>query len=212
MSEQSDLAYDAETAVLAGLALIPGVGGSLAVVAERTARRTRENIAEAGQAALSEAGDANAFIEGLRTDERLGYLFLSACEGAARTALAQKRRLLGILVGRAVHDDAQVDESELMLTVLRDLEGPHVRALSELGDLPPWPSDGSADESDRRTEVIHATRDILANYPAPVAATLLRSGVVRDVEGYDRNYPAGLNSFGEKLLADLRDAGDDGIP
>lgn len=193
-----DIDFHLETAVLSALALVPVVGGSLSVIAERTRERSRANIAEAGRAAIEEIGDADLLVERLRDDERLAYLFLNALEAAERTALRGKRRLLGRVIGRAAKDAALLDESELLAAALRDLDAPHLQALADVEQ---------ALKANRRTQPLVVVNEIMQKYPAPIRAALRRHGLVKEVTTYDyAGMFDGLTDFGSALLEDIRRA------
>jgi hypothetical protein len=201
MARESDAMHDVETLVIAALNLLPGIGGALASVYERTSQRTRENIALAGAAAIAEAGDEELLLKRIQEDERLSYLFMNVCEVAARSAVAEKKLLLGKLLGRAVRDEAEIDRGELAERILRDLEGPHLRAMSELAD--------AADATQSRGEVSqHAFDEVMDKYPSPVRAALERNGLLATVGTYGGGeIVIGLNEFGRWLLEEVRAAG-----
>jgi hypothetical protein len=205
MARQSDAMHDVETLVIAGLNLLPGIGGALASVYERTSQHTRENIALTGAAAIAEAGDEELLLRRIQEDERLSYLFLNVCEAAARTAAAEKKLLLGKLLGRAVRDEAEIDRGEIAERILRDLEPPHLRAMSELAD--------AADATRAGGEVSqHAFNEVMDKYPSPVRAALERHGLVSTAGTYDGGeIVIGLNDFGRWLLEEVR-AARDGSP
>lgn len=105
---------------------------------------------------------------------------------------------MGRLVGRAARENALIDETELMMAVIRDLEGPHFRVLAELerGDVHVAP--------DQRVE---AALGVLGSCPPPVKAALVRHGLLDTVLAYEgHEVLAGLNEFGRKILEHLRSA------
>jgi hypothetical protein len=193
-----DARHHAETALLAAMSAIPYVGGPLALVAQRTMERSRENVAETGAAAIEEAGDAELFLQRVREDERLAYMLLNAAEAAERSSLVEKRILLGRVVGRAAKDPALIDESELLTAALRDLDAPHLQALAEL-------EEAFRTNRDRLKTLV--AKEVMDRYPAPIAAALRRHGLVTEVTSFDY---AGLfddlTDFGRSLLRDLRRA------
>ena len=193
-----DARHHTETALLAAVSAIPYVGGPLALVAERTMDRSRSNVAETGAAAIEEAGDPELFLQRVEQDERLAYMLLNAAEGAERTSLAAKRRLLGRVVGRAAKDSARIDESELLMSALRDLDVSHLEALAELEE--------AFRTNQGRLKTLVA-KEVMDRYPAPIAAALRRHGLVNEVTTFDY---AGLfddlTDFGRLLLHDLRRA------
>lgn len=198
-SERPDLRYAAETALVAAASAIPVVGGPISVVLDRTLQRTRQNIVEVAQAAVDEVGVADALVDRLESDERLAYLLLNAAEAGERTSMAAKRRLLGRAVGRAARDGARIDESEFQVRALRDLDVPHVQAMSDI------------EEQTRRrdgTNPVIVVREALERYPAPIRAALIQHGLVEQASTWDdMNAISGLNDFGAQLLEDLRSEG-----
>lgn len=197
--DRPDLRYAAETALVAAASAVPIVGGPIAIVLDRTLQRTRQNVVEVAQAAVYEAG-AEALVERLEDDERLAYLLLNAAEAGERTSMAAKRRLLGRAVGRAARDTARIDESELQVRALRDLDVPHVQALSHI------------EEQTRRqagSNPVAAVSEALKRYPAPIRAALIQHGLVEQASTWDdMNAISGLNDFGTRLLEDLRSEED----
>ena len=190
-----DARHHTETAILAAVSAIPYVGGPLALIAERTMDRSRTNIAEAGAAAIQEAGDPELFLDRVEQDERLAYMLMNAVEAAERTSLGAKRRLLGRVVGRAAKDPALIDESELLTAALRDLDGPHLQALAELEE---------AFRANRGRLKTLVAKEVMDRYPAPIAAALRRHGLVSEVTTVDYSgLFDNLTDFGRLLLHDL---------
>lgn len=158
------------TLAVAGIAAIPGVGGPLAVVAQQVLEQREQGARQAGEVAIALAGDAQQLLEAVRTDRRLASLLVDVAETAARTTLEEKRRMLGVVVGRAVLDPARIDESELAAFALRDLDRPHRHCLEALVR--------TEDEgvSDDEKDVADAVRTKGDEYPTPVRAALIRHG------------------------------------
>src|ERR1035437_3339594 len=66
----------------------------------------------------------------IRDDPEVRATVIEALSAAGRTGLETKRRALSKLVTAAILDDSRVDEAQLLILALRDLEGPHIRALT----------------------------------------------------------------------------------
>ena len=72
------------------------------------------------------------FLQRLVHDERLTVLFNKAVRAALETPTEAKRRAMGRVVGAALTDDAEIDQSVLMLEALIDLEAPHFATLAKI--------------------------------------------------------------------------------
>lgn len=205
MTEQGRDDLIVRTIVQAGLAAIPEYGGALAVVAGSVFELRRRGITEAAEIALAVVEDGEWFIKRLREEERLAFLFLDALDAAGRTAIREKRRLLGMTVGRAVLDDAQIDNAELVVAALRDLDAIHFRLLEELQRI----SDRHNEMND--TEYIpEATRQAADRYPTPVRSALIRHGAADPTAVFNGGTAiARVTAFGRALLADVRQALED---
>lgn len=70
----------------------------------------------------------------LRDDAEFAALFESALEAAMRSAHDQKVQLLARVVAQAANDTASVNDAELVASTIRELQPPHVRALTILAD------------------------------------------------------------------------------
>jgi hypothetical protein len=106
-------------------------GSALDVLVEGTRQRlaykARRTVAE-----VAEATGVEALAERLASDPEVEALFVQGLDAATQTGYEEKRRLLARLISAAVLDDAKVDESLLFVLALRDLDGPHLRALERL--------------------------------------------------------------------------------
>lgn len=78
------------------------------------------------------AGDEQRLVRGIQQSEDIDILVIDALEAAARTSLADKRLLLGRVIGRAVLDDALIDDAQLITAALREVDAVHIRALERL--------------------------------------------------------------------------------
>lgn len=68
----------------------------------------------------------------LRERPELDALLARSMNTAAAWGLEAKRRLLGRVVCQAVLDDAEIDESTLIIDVLAQIDAPHVRCLGAI--------------------------------------------------------------------------------
>ena len=141
-----------DAVVRAGLSLVPGVGGALAELYQLARDMDERRIQQMGSEARDVVMDDERFIERLQENERLRDLLVQAAEAARRTAWQAKRVILGRVVGQAVVDEAQVDESAALVAALvsagaaacqvpdsdcwRPVEGG--RATTTTAPTPPW--------------------------------------------------------------------------
>ncbi len=184
-----------ETIVKAGLAAIPVVGGSLSILVANVAARRRERVTELGMSAVAEAGSPQRLAEAAQGDERIADMLVSAAFAASETAVEEKRRAMGRVVGQAARDDARIDESQVLLRALLDLDGPEFRLLGQIAPL-----DGDQD----------AVRTVADAAPSPVVSVLLRNGVVEQVGTYGGGQAiVGLTPFGRALVEFVRSPSED---
>lgn len=192
-----------ESLVRAAVRLVPVIGESLGICIDDAIARRRRWGHEAAEAMAVEVGNDQLLIDRLQ-DDRLALLLLEAVEAAARSALEEKRRLLGRVVGRAVLDDAQVDEAQLVVAALRGLDAPHIRALERLARAARH-SSGWDDLAQQ--EAVSKASDA---EPEPVRAALLAHGAVYGATGYGGSWlgVVRVTDFGMRLLKDLHRAAD----
>jgi len=202
-----------ETFVKMAIATVPYVGGPLGVLYEDILARRKARVSAMGIAALSRfEGTSEHFVMRLGEEPRLGGLFVTAAEAAARTTVDEKARAMGLLLADAADargNESSFDEKELLLLALADLEWPHIRALGELGSFPTdeelhqqGKSNQTLGASPKREDRLRAIEAL----PSPVLAALLRHGLVQQESAVDGLYVNGLTPFGHKLLAYLQGA------
>jgi hypothetical protein len=174
----------------------------LAVVAGAAFDMRRRAVAEAGQVALDVVEDGEYFIKRVSDDERLAHLPVDALDAASRTALKEKRRVLGMAVGKAVRDDAEVDTSDLVVGALRDLDAVHFQLLAELEAI----SEKHNLSGDTQL-IAEDTKTASDQYPTPVRAALIRHGAVDPATVLNGGTAiARITTFGRDLLADVEEA------
>jgi len=122
---------------------------------------------------------AELLTQRIRDDSEVRATVIEALTAAGRTGLEAKRRTLSKLVTAAILDDARVDEAQLLILALRDLEGPHIRALTRAAraqgvDVTSW----GESRNKERSSVVTAVDAVLAAEPTAVIATLLRTGAI----------------------------------
>ncbi|QCB92457.1 hypothetical protein [Cellulomonas shaoxiangyii] len=157
-----------EVLQLAAVNLLPGIGGSFAVLLEQAHARDRARAAEYAEHVVERTG-VERLGQRLTDDPILESTFIRAAEAAVRTGVNAKRALLAQVVAAAVLDDAKVDESQLYVQALTHLDAPHLRALERLRRvLDALPSDAQNVES--------RLRAAWAAEPTAVRATLFQVG------------------------------------
>lgn len=196
-----------ETSGKAAARLVPYVGSSISVVLEDVLARHRSRGMDVVQDIADHLPDADSLMSRLAANEEVELIFVEGVEIAIRSGFAAKRRLLAKVVARAVNDDAKIEESQLIVTALRDLDAPHIRALARLrtvqneAEASKDPGDQNKSAHDRVTGAVAS-----ASYkePVPIRSTLVRTGVVFPATVVGSGVViASLTDFGEKLLADL---------
>lgn len=185
-----------DTAVVAGLNLVPVVGGALGTVAARVLAGRRQGAATAGEAAIATAGNAHALLELVQSDDRAAALLTDACAAAARTTLDDKRRMLGATIGRVVLEPARIDEAELVVAALQDLDAPHLTCLERMI---------RAEDEGELIEGHQPGGYIFRTYPEPVQGALEAHGTVTKT-GMFGGVVTRTSDFGRYLIEDLREA------
>lgn len=183
-----------------GFSLVAELVGLGVVVAGRL-DRMRETADEMAR----EAGGAEPLLDGLRKSVRTEVVALRALEAGSDSYDEAKRRLLGRVVGRAVLDDARIDESEMIVFALREMDAPHARALEELRRV----EDSSARTPEEPYEPERVSEELAETsrrYPVPIVATLIRVGVVIPATVVGGGVAVfAVSDFGRALLQQLRD-------
>jgi hypothetical protein len=171
--------------------------------AARAEQVVREAVAGTDEAEVSRR---------LAQDETLDAAFAAAVEAGARSGLESKRRLLGRVVGRALEDNALVDQAVLLVGVLAQIDAPHVTCLERIrraeddalaaGELP-----ARARWAERA--IVQRVNDVGGQHPAAVLTVLSALGLV-DASGVDDGevLVKGVTTFGVSLLDDLRAAAE----
>lgn len=121
--------------------LIPVVGGAFAAAlgyAQELDRWRAQQMAEAARDAAGEQDDEQ-LLRRITADDRLVDLIAIAVDGARRSAWEAKRVTMGRVLGSALTDDADIDDSAAMLAALAVFEAPHFRYLETLASEPPPP-------------------------------------------------------------------------
>jgi len=175
-----------ETAVKAGLSLIPMVGDVALVILEDVKARRKARVQEYAQA-VSDASDHSRLQDVLSSDERVADLLVAGAFAASRTSMRAKRIAMGRVVAQATEDDAQVDTLGLVMSALADLDSPHFAALGRLARV------GEGHRSGAQA----CARTVLK----PVIEALARHGTLNRAATADGALTVvGVSAFGHRLL------------
>jgi hypothetical protein len=215
--ERPKVYYALARAVLAAMPF----GGSVDILVEHT-RKSLEYKARQTIGEIVDVTGVEELAERLASEPEVEAIFVQGLETAMRTGHEGKRRLLARLISAAVLDDAKVDEGLLFVLALRNLDGPHLRALEAMiraaekvnaeGLVADERGYGpSASERHANSIAAQVTND-LARTPLSVCAGLVREGLIRkrvnkDVRDRDRDNWENheVTSFGRALLEHLRE-------
>jgi hypothetical protein len=195
---------------------IPVVGPILRRCLQDTLARQQAATGQVIERVAAEVG-YQLFERTLREDPRLRSLFIDSMEAAFRTGLEAKRWLFGALVRDAILDESLFESSWLMSQALSEVDAPHIVALEKLRRVDQqMEADLTAPEEDHRSMQSEETAgprdwsDILraewTALPAPIRATLVRTGLVTDSISPPEPYSGPikrLTEFGVDLLDKL---------
>jgi len=205
-NDAPDLPTRVDTTIKAALALLPYVGGALAILYEDVLTRRRAKLEVFGKAAFERHPDGwEGFLQHLQGDARLAELFVRAGESAQTSTVRQKAAALGRLLADAATagTEDEVDNMELLTLALIDLEWPHIRALSRLAEYPSDAeierepgADGKKIGEDVRRKARFALQRALSE---PALSALVRHGLVGQQSGYGL-YVSGVTQHGRDLL------------
>lgn len=108
-----------------------GIYPAKAKAAVSVASRFGSRSAEILQPSVEILG-VEAFNARLQASEDVDVLVARAMLAAGASAHAGKRRLLAKIVQRAVLDDAEIDESGLLVDLIEQIDGSHIRCLEDI--------------------------------------------------------------------------------
>lgn len=201
MSDETPPPTVPDTLVRAVLKLVPRFGDALEIVYNDTRARHAAKVAQTLAAVVEHTG-VDRLNARLADDPELEALLFEALDAASRTGLEGKRRLLARVLAEAVLDDAKVEEGQLITQALRELDGPHIRALERIRIA----ADTLVDRPERERESAEAVRSAGQAEPTPVVAVLIRTGVVEPATLFGGGHAVhDITNFGRNLLAALRD-------
>jgi hypothetical protein len=163
---------------------------------------------------------AEALAARLRDDEDFASLFETALDAGTRSAYEQKLQLLARVVAQAASDTASIDDAQLVAATIRDLEPPHVRALTVLADYKLEHPDATGVASviegmaglrvrtpgkvTGSSGVLLALMSISKDVADAVSAALERQGLIwNDPPGFGG---WGITDYGQRILDHLQNA------
>jgi hypothetical protein len=211
--DRADLAADI---VIGGVAAAlgshdPGTAATIASFAAAfkatwTAER-HQRLNEFGNRATA-GFEMSAFLERLTESPEFRDLFVQAAEAAAETGWQAKRVILGRVVRQAAADDAFIDEGQVLKRATGAIESREARVLTLLA------VNRTNQEGEGQSPGVAAVHlaDLLGPQAwavQPVAATLLREGVIRAVPTYDGDDRWEVTRFGVTFLQWLLEAEDE---
>lgn len=108
-----------------------GIYPAQAKVAISVARRFGARSAEVLQPSVDALGE-EALYARLQASEEVDALVARSVFAAGTSAHSGKRRLLAKVVQRAILDDAEIDQSILLVDLMEQIDGPHIRCLEDI--------------------------------------------------------------------------------
>ena len=111
------------------------VGGGIYPVQARVALSVVRRFGTRSEEVLQPSVDAlgeEALNARLESSEEIDVLVMRSVTAAGMSAHAGKRRLLAKVVQRAVLDDAEIDQSLLIIELIEQIESPHIRCLEDI--------------------------------------------------------------------------------
>lgn len=217
---------------VAGAFLTPIAADFLARAhAEWAGERDRKSQILLESAAESAQMSVEDLLERILGDPSKVRLLADAARAAAMADLDSKVRLLGqsLASGALSSDSAVPDEAQLRVSVLADIEGPHLRVLEYIGEHAPNPASPQGTPGGAESEIAEAMPG--ANYGGsgilqPILRVLDRNGLIFQIGpplggeiildqhiAADDTVPPpgttrwGITTFGQSILQDFKQAG-----
>ena len=157
-------------------------------------------------ASIIEITGQPALEQRLERDPAVEAVFVTAVDAAVRSGLEAKRRLLARAVADAVMDEAKLDESYVLTSILAELDVPHVRTLKALGDE--W----AVAQETPVEGVSWGISKVWASTPSPIRAALIRTGTAIPATSNfhakgEPNRQEGISDYGLEVLKQLLEEG-----
>lgn len=139
-------------------------------------------------------------IKALGNSEELEVLVTRAVNSGANTSYKEKRKLLAKIVQDVVLDDSKIDQSILILQLIEQLEGPHIRCLEDIHR-----AEERAKESGEMGEVAPSAEKPITNEVSETARKY-PDILIRSLQGLDL-IDARVTWDGNALVTGLTSAG-----
>jgi hypothetical protein len=192
---------------------VPGLPSAAALAIEHVMTRKQQKGVEHLEYVVDRVGE-DKLLGIVQSDDERGEMLWSSTQTVMASSHEGKRRYLSRVVANAMTSEEPVDTAQLIVDVLSELEGPHIRALlviraAEAEDLR---QPGMLDDENLQRE--------MKQIPYPILATLTRTGCLRQGSEMRSNglgsIPraetlsiTGVSKFGQQLLEDLENVEDD---
>jgi hypothetical protein len=203
----------AEIAAKAGLSAVPHWGGPLNQIISGLQQR-RNHVAEHALGAISERVGWDAFLSVVEGNPEVEAMLWTALQAITMTGMESKRKVLQNVVANAMTSDEPIDLEQVKVTVLAELDAPHIRALTRLSEAD-WLDKKEANRRDHGESPHKYVEEVAKREPVPVLAALIRTGVVfpggsvltadglAQVPSAGELAVSGVTDFGDELLYDL---------
>ena len=129
------VAVGGPSGAIAGAAIEPGLAILLhRVIQELSGLRSASAAQMLGGAARRLGQEPDDMVEDALSESRHAQLLGEAVQTAARTVNEQKLRTLSRALANGLsHDEARLDEEQLVLSALAEIDTPHIKLLIQLG-------------------------------------------------------------------------------
>jgi hypothetical protein len=200
-------------------ALAPAVALGLRLSADALARR-RDRGGRALDAAAADVGGLERLEILATADDARMELTARTLEAAMRTSLEAKVLALGRVLAAGLDGQATVDQAQILVTVLADVEAPHVQVLAELRMNADTNAEAAENDRQNRMELLTMSRaDIVDRLPGHQDVV---DAVMQVLEGHYLAVPVslgmvmgqwggpgrwGITELGRALLQHIEDAG-----
>jgi hypothetical protein len=192
-------------------AMSPRIGGIVGYLDAVRLRAERNVQGVLDETASTVGVDVRQLFETISQSDELLMLLAMTMEAAQRTAAEQKVHALAHALSSAVRqrDDATIDEAQMLISTIRELEAPHIRALF-LVERYASSFDPADDRSLRRAasgrlDMEAVLADDFGGLAAPILAALVRHGLVHVNEPTARSTTAimlshSVTTYGRRVL------------
>ena len=190
---------------------VPGLAAGTAIIFERVMTGRRGKGVEHLEFVAHQVGE-DKLLGIIQTDEERSEMLWASTQTSMASSHDGKRLYLARVVANAMTSTEPVDIAQLIVTALKELDGPHIRALTVIRKA----DDANQLDPGNNDEILQAE---LKRHPYPILAALSRSGVVRigseqrgnglfSIPRADTLSITGVSPFGRELLDDLESVVD----